>query len=70
MSTWNDWFMGAYAGLAVYAIFYLLRKVSHLELQIRVLKSEDKRLSESIDTLYLLHNEQNDDIRALKKPAE
>jgi hypothetical protein len=34
------------------------------------LKSEDKRLSESIDTLYLLHNEQNDDIRALKKPAE
>jgi hypothetical protein len=67
--SWNDWLVGGYIGLAVYAIFYLLRKVSHLELQIRVLKSEDKRLSDSIDDLYALQSER-DLVAAAKKLKE
>ena len=52
--SWNDWVTGGYMGLGFWAVFYLLGKVRNLELQIRVLKNEDKRLHEIIDALYIL----------------
>ena len=67
---WDDWVFKALVGVAFWAVYYLLAKVRYLEFQIRVLKSEDKRLDESIEALYHVHNRLADDVQEVHKRAD